>query len=196
MQLCRLGSLRTILLIANGIGPDTDGYPMHPAMKLQRNTQTGAAHSAASSEAQIHITASAERVWDLLSNIDRWPMWNSLVQSATLTGPLQAGSVFKWKSKGLSVTSTLQEVRPRQSLTWTGKAFGTRAIHSWEIEVTDQGAVLRTAESFDGWLPRLMPKTMKRTLDETLPAWLKAIKSEAERAAAMAPTTQLPRTRP
>jgi hypothetical protein len=46
---------------------------------------------------------------------------------------------------------------------------------------TDHGVELRTAESFDGWLPKLMPKTMQRTLDETLPAWLKAIKSEAER---------------
>jgi len=45
------------------------------------------------------------------------------------------------------VISTLQEVRPGQSLTWAGKAFGTRAIHSWEIEVTDQGAVLRTVDS-------------------------------------------------
>jgi len=26
-----------------------------------------------------------------------------------------------------------------------------------------------------------MPKTMQRTLDETLPSWLKAIKSEVER---------------
>ncbi len=41
--------------------------------------------------------------------------------------------------------------------------------------------MLRTAESFHGWLPRLMPKSMQRTLDETLPAWLMAINSEAER---------------
>jgi hypothetical protein len=104
-----------------------------------------------------------------------------LVQTAVLSGPLHPGSVFKWTSKGLTIISTLQEVAPNRRLTWTGKAFGTRAIHTWEITETDKGVVLYTAESFDGWLPRLMPGTMQRTLDETLPLWLKAIKSEAER---------------
>jgi uncharacterized protein YndB with AHSA1/START domain len=150
-------------------------------MILPDNTLRGTPVAAACSRAQIQIAASPERVWDLLSNIDRWPRWNALVQTAVLSGPLQPGNVFKWKSKGLTIVSTLQEVVPNERLTWTGKAFGTQAIHMWEIEPTDQGVVLLTEESFDGWLPRLMPKTMQRTLDETLPAWLKTIKSEAER---------------
>lgn len=137
--------------------------------------------AAVSSQAQIEIATPADRVWELLSGVDRWPTWNPLVQQAVLSGPFQPGSVFKWKSKGLTVISTLQEITANRRLTWTGKAFGTRAIHTWEIVATDHGVELRTAESFDGWLPKLMPKTMQRTLDETLPAWLKAIKSEAER---------------
>jgi hypothetical protein len=137
--------------------------------------------AAVSSQAQIEIATTADRVWELLTRVDRWPTWNPLVQQAVLSGPFQPGSVFKWKSKGLTVISTVQEVTPSQRLTWTGKAFGTRAIHTWEILATDSGVELRTAESFDGWLPKLMPKTMQRTLDEALPAWLKAIKSEAER---------------
>ncbi len=150
-------------------------------MNLPRNTPRGTGVAAASSQAQIQIAATPERVWGLLSNIDQWPKWNTLVQTAKLSGPLHPGSVFKWKSKGLTITSTLREVTPNQRITWTGNAFGTQAIHTWEIEETYQGVVLRTAESFDGWLPRLMPKTMQRTLDETLPSWLKAIKWEVER---------------
>jgi uncharacterized protein YndB with AHSA1/START domain len=148
-------------------------------MRLPWNTPRGT-DVAACSQAQVQIAASPRRVWDLLSNIDRWPQWNALVQAAELRGPLRPGSVFKWKSKGLTIISTLQEVTPDTRLTWTGKALGTQAIHTWEIEPTDQGVLLRTEESFDGWLPRLMPKTMQRTLDETLPAWLQAIKSEVE----------------
>jgi uncharacterized protein YndB with AHSA1/START domain len=140
----------------------------------------GAPIPAASSQAQVQIEASPERVWGLLSRIDQWPQWNSLVQTAALGGPLHPGSVFEWKSKGLRIVSTLQEVVPNKRLAWTGKAFGTRAIHTWEIAEKDRGVVLRTAESFDGWLPRLLPKTMQRTLDETLPSWLQAIKAEAE----------------
>jgi hypothetical protein len=134
-----------------------------------------------SSQARIEIATPADRVWKLLSEVDRWYTWNPLVQQAVLSGPFQPDSVFKWKSKGVTVISTLQEVTPNQHITWTGKAFGTRAIHTWEIVETDNGVELRTSESFDSWLPKLMPKTMQRMLDETLPAWLKAIKLEAER---------------
>jgi len=137
--------------------------------------------AAVSSEAQIEITAPADRVWELLSGIDRWPTWNPLVQQAVLNGPFQPGSVFTWRSKGFAVTSTLHEVTQKHRIAWTGKAFGTHAVHTWEIEETNPGIILKTAESFDGWLPKLMPRTMKRILDETLPAWLKAIKAEAER---------------
>jgi uncharacterized protein YndB with AHSA1/START domain len=150
-------------------------------MSLPSNILPGTAIAAASSHAQVEIAASPQRVWSLLSNIDEWPQWNKLVQKAVLRGPLQPDSVFTWKSNGLTVISTLREVTPPQRITWTGKAFGTRAIHTWAIEETDHGVVLRTAESFDGWLPQLMPKAMQRMLDESLTAWLASIKAEAER---------------
>jgi pimeloyl-ACP methyl ester carboxylesterase/uncharacterized protein YndB with AHSA1/START domain len=137
--------------------------------------------AAVSSAAQIEIAAPPERVWELLSDIDRWPSWNPLVQRALINRPFRAGSVFRWKSGGFAVTSTLREVTGKHRIAWTGKAFGTHAVHTWEIAATNRGSILKTAESFGGWLPKLMPGAMKRTLEETLPAWLKAIKAEAER---------------
>ena len=142
----------------------------------------------ASSHAQIEIAAPPTRVWQVLSNIERWPSWNALVQNATLSGPLQPGSVFRWKSKGLSVMSTLIEVTPNRCLVWTGKALGTRALHTWEIDEIDRGTLLKTAEWFGGWLPRFMPTAMQRTLDETLPAWLQQIRAAAERSTTQAPS--------
>jgi uncharacterized protein YndB with AHSA1/START domain len=136
---------------------------------------------AAHSEASIHILAPAHRVWQLLADIDRWSAWNPAVQAARLYGDLATGSVFKWKSKGFSVTSTLQEVQPAARLRWTGRAFGTTADHSWTIERTQNGVWVRTAESFDGWLPRLLKGSMQKTLDDTLPAWLATLKAQAER---------------
>ncbi len=153
-------------------------------MSVSGTTPPATAPAAVSSEAKIEIAATPDRVWNLLANIDRWTQWNALVEYAVLSGPMHPGSVFKWKSKGLTIISTLKEVTPNERLTWTGKTFGTHALHSWEIARTNQGVLLRTAESFDGWLPRLLPKTMQRTLDAALPAWLQAIKSEAERDAA------------
>lgn len=134
------------------------------------------------SAARITIDAPADRVWQLLTQIDNWPRWNSAVDSAALSGPLAPGSVFVWKSRGFQVTSTLQDVEPRHRLTWTGVAFGTRAFHSWDIREADGHVVVSTFETLDGWLPWLLTGTMQKTLDETLPAWLQALKVAAERA--------------
>lgn len=139
------------------------------------------AGAAAYAQAQVEVAAPPERIWRLLTDIGAWPDWNELVDRATLEGPLGPGTVFRWKSKGLAVTSTLREVAPERRLAWTGRAFGTRALHCWELEATPRGTLLRTAESFHGWLPKLAPKTMQRTLDAALPAWLQALKTAAER---------------
>jgi len=101
--------------------------------------------AAVSSAAQIEITAPPHRVWALLSDIDRWPTWNPLVQRAVLNGPLQPGSVFRWKSRGFAVTSTLREVTGKHRIAWTGKAFGTHAVHTWEVGQTHLGSILKTA---------------------------------------------------
>ena len=58
-------------------------------MSLPWNTPRGTAIAAASSQAQVEIAASPQRVWDLLSNMDKWPKWNALVQSAELRVPLK-----------------------------------------------------------------------------------------------------------
>jgi len=131
--------------------------------------------------AQVFVETSIERVWQLLADIERWPSWNRAVQAASLQGVVAPGSVFVWKSQGYTVTSTIRSVAPGQRLTWTGAAFGTRAFHSWDLEAMDGGVLVTTSESFDGWLPRLFPTTMRRKLEDTLPRWLASLKAAAER---------------
>lgn len=134
----------------------------------------------AQSQAQIVIQAPIERVWLLLTDVAQWPQWNPAVESVVLKTPLTRGAEFVWKSQGFSVTSTLQDVQPPTRLSWTGKAFGTRAFHVWTLEPTPAGVVVRTEESFNGWLPRLLRGSMQKKLDETLPQWLASLKRAAE----------------
>jgi hypothetical protein len=51
-------------------------------------------------------------------------------------------------------TSTRPPVCTRAS--WTGKAFGMRTIHAWSLEKKGECVWVRTAESLDGWLVRLL----------------------------------------
>ena len=136
----------------------------------------------ARSQAAIEIDASAEKIWALVVDIHRWPQWNSAVETARLEGPFEIGAVFKWKSGGLGIRSTIQDIDPLRRLVWTGKTLGTRAVHSWSFEDTGTGVVVTTSETFDGWPPTIMPRTMQKMLDETLPALLTSLKAAAERA--------------
>jgi hypothetical protein len=136
----------------------------------------------ARSRAEILIKAPLEKIWALVVGIDRWPEWNDAVETASLKGPFESGAVFRWKSGGLGIRSTIQDIVALRHLVWTGKTIGTRAVHCWTFEDTDHGVLVTTSETFDGWLPTIMPRTMQRKLDETLPALLMSLKTVAERA--------------
>jgi uncharacterized protein YndB with AHSA1/START domain len=147
------------------------------------STVAGQAAQAAEAQAGANITihASAERVWRLLTEVDRWPVWNSAVESAAMQGPLRVGTLFVWKSQGFQVSSTLSEIDRLKRLSWTGSAFGTKAFHLWEIEIVGDTVLVKTYETFDGWVPWLFKASMQKKLDETLPACLQALKQAAER---------------
>ncbi len=138
------------------------------------------ADAKARSEAAITIHAPIETVWGLVVAIDNWPKWNKAVSRARLEGPLAIGSSFRWTSGGLGIRSTFREIVPMRRLAWTGQTLGTNAVHAWTFKTTEAGVVVTTTETFDGWLPTIMPRTMQRTLDQTLPALLASLKAAAE----------------
>lgn len=140
------------------------------------------------SQATILIHAPIERIWGLVVDVDRWPQWNKAIENAHLEGAVLQGSVFQWKSGGYGIRSTFQDVDPMKHLSWTGAAFGTKAFHTWDFSVTGDGVAVTTAETFSGWLPAIMPGTMQKTLDDTLPALLQSLKLASEtRAGAVSP---------
>ena len=129
---------------------------------------------------EILIHAPSEKIWQLLADINHWHTWHEDIADAKLEGLLQPGATFRWKSGGTTIQSTLQEVEPHHRLTWTGKALGTRAIHVWRLEPQPNGVLVKTEESFDGWLVSLLKGMMQKTLDTSLQTWLEHLKQKAE----------------
>lgn len=132
---------------------------------------------------ELDIAASPEVVWDVISNIEAWSSWNPDVKTATLEGPLAVGSVFRWRAGGVSLTSTLGVVDPPRELSWTGRAMGIRAIHTFRFEPNDGGTLARSEESWAGLLPTLLRGSSRRTLDRGIGSVLRLLKDEAERRA-------------
>jgi hypothetical protein len=133
-----------------------------------------------SAQHQITINAASETVWQTLTNINHWSAWNPNISEAQLEGELKPGSIFRWKSGGTAILSTLQEIEPQRRMSWTGQVMGTKAIHTWILEPEGESVLVRTEESFEGWLVLLTKGMMQRMLDKSLQEWLEHLKQKVE----------------
>lgn len=129
---------------------------------------------------EIMIAARREKVWALLTDIERWPEWQSDVSSARLEGPLAPGTVFRWKAKGLGITSTIEMVEGEKRVGWTGDSLGMKAVHIWTLEQQTSGTRVITEESLSGWLASLLKIFDKHFLEKSLLNSLQVLKARVE----------------
>jgi uncharacterized protein YndB with AHSA1/START domain len=128
---------------------------------------------------EITVNASPERVWGLLTDVKNWPRWQHDITSAEISGPLESGTTFSWKTGGPAIQSRIALVQPGEQFGWTGKAYGARAIHLWKLKrLPDGHTVVKTEESMNGFLLTLFFSSKK--LEESDQRWLDNLKSAAE----------------
>lgn len=130
----------------------------------------------------ILIHAPIEKAWAIQTDLEHWPSWQSDIQNVQLDGRLEAGTVFRWKAQGLTITSTLGVVEPPNRIGWTGRSIGMKAVHLWHFEPAPEGTQVTTEESLSGWLTRLMALFDKRFLQKSMAQSLARLKERAESA--------------
>ena len=138
----------------------------------------------ATAAGETQIDADPATVFSVLSQIDEWPAWNPDVKSAKLEGPVQPGTIFRWKTGPSSLVSTLQVVDPPNEIGWTGKTMGIKAVHVFRFEATNGGTRVSSEESWEGLLASLLKGYSRKTLDKAIRDILSHLKTEAERRAA------------
>lgn len=126
------------------------------------------------------VHAPLQTIWRLHTEVGSWPTWNTGIDSAVLHGTLAPGAVFDWTTAGLDISSTVAELTPLRRIVWGGPAHGITGIHVWEFEETDEGVQVSTRESWSGAPVDADPYAMHLALEESLLAWLKALKTTAE----------------
>jgi hypothetical protein len=112
-----------------------------------------------------------------------WPSWQPDVDGAEADGPLTVGSVFRWQTAGLDVTSTVEDVEASRRIVCAGPAQGIVAVRVWTLAEQDGGVLVRTVESWEGDPVAAQPETLQAALDGSLRAWLENLKRTAERRA-------------
>ena len=128
----------------------------------------------------IFIEAPPQTVWNIQTGINNWSRWQPTITASKLGSPLAVGSVFRWRSGGLNVTSTIQVLEPNDLIGWTGKSLGAQAKHIWKFTPQDNGTLVTTEESMEGWSVKLLKLVMPKFLDNSLDTWLRNLKTQAE----------------
>jgi uncharacterized protein YndB with AHSA1/START domain len=128
----------------------------------------------------IFIEAPPQTVWNIQTDINNWSKWQPAITASKLESPLVVGSVFRWKSGGLNVTSTVQVLESNELIGWTGRSLGAQAKHVWRFIPQDNGTLVTTEESMEGWSVRLLKLVMPKLLDSSLDTWLRNLKTQAE----------------
>jgi hypothetical protein len=148
-------------------------------------------------EAETFIRASLSTVWNLHTDVNGWPSWQSAVTSMRRLdpGPLRPGSRFRWTTPApatastpattLVVTSTVGQIEPGRCIRWSGPAIGNglridRGTHVWNFIKVKGGVIVRTEESWTGAQIEADPATAIKYLAPGLDAWLADLKATAE----------------
>jgi uncharacterized protein YndB with AHSA1/START domain len=133
---------------------------------------------------EIVIDAPIDTIWAIQTEVNGWPSWQPEVDSAEQDGPLAPGSVFRWHTAGLDITSTVEEVEAPHRIVWGGPAQGIVAVHLWTLTEQDGGVLVHTEESWEGAPVDAQVEFFQGALDASLRAWLENLKRTAEQRAA------------
>ena len=86
--------------------------------------------------AEVDIDAPSSRVWDVLTDVERWPEWAETVTSVTRLdeGPLRLSSRVRVVQPRLPPTEyVVTELSPGQSFTWVAMGTGVRTIARHDV---------------------------------------------------------------
>jgi hypothetical protein len=134
------------------------------------------------SSAEGEIDAPIERVWAVLTAIEQWPSWNPDVRSVSVSAPVVEGTTFRWKAGPGRITSLVEHLDRPRLIAWSGRTLGIRAYHVWHLEGQNGRTLVRTEESYDGLVARLLRRSLQKTLDAALTDGVRYLKAEAEKA--------------
>ncbi len=136
---------------------------------------------------EIIINASAETVWQILTDLAAYPQWNPFIIKSE--GSLRKGNrlrnTLKNGNKTIVFKPVIQEVTPMVSFSWLGSLFVKGLFdgrHFFVLEpVTANQVKLIHGEEFSGLLSTMILKKIGEQTRENFVQMNEALKKQAER---------------
>ena len=132
----------------------------------------------------VDIAASAHRVWEVLTDVERWSEWTETVTSVKRLddGPLRSGSRATINQPKVPETEyVVTDLDPGRSFTWVARGPGVTTIARHDIEaLPDGGSRVTLSVEQDGLLGRVMGRFYRGLTDRYLANEAAGLKSRCE----------------
>jgi hypothetical protein len=138
-------------------------------------------------QTSFEVNASADRVWNVLTALDRYTEWNPQIPLAS--GVLEVGSQIELRlalpgRPPLDLSATIEEVRPNSLFTWRGHVMAPwffEGYRRFEISPITEGRVRVThVEAVHGLFAPLFAVLMGSAVRKSQAALNEALRSRAE----------------
>src|SRR5688500_15026308 len=120
----------------------------------------------------VDIAAPAERVWEVLTDVEKWSKWTETVTSVKRLddGPLQSGSRAKILQPKIPETEyVVTELESGRSFTWVARGPGVTTTARHEVEALPDGnSRVRLAVEQAGVLGKVMGRFYRGLTDRYL----------------------------
>lgn len=138
-------------------------------------------------QTEIEINASAEKVWQILSDFENFPSWNPFV--IKVLGTPKVGEILQIEvqlpeSRLLKFTPKVLVAEPNKELRWIGTSpLGSfQGEHFYKIESLDENKIrFIHGEHFSGWAVSLIWLLLGKSIEKGYRIMNEALKKEAQK---------------
>ncbi len=131
----------------------------------------------------VTIYAPRARIWDMLSNLQRWPDLMESIEAVQRsdTAAMGVGSRVRIKQPKLPATQwTITSWKPGKSFTWESTSFGLRVIARHRIVEAPSACKLELDLQLDGWLAPVVGALVGRVIRRYMAMEAAGLKSASE----------------
>lgn len=137
-------------------------------------------------ERDVHIDAPADRVWQVLADVEQWPTWTTSMEKVRLRGapPAGPGAIVDIKQPKLAASTwRITDWQPGAGFAWTSGTLGMRSTAYHTIESCAEGCVVRLRLTIDGWMAGIATHLFGRLIGKYMEAEANGLRARCEQAA-------------
>jgi uncharacterized membrane protein len=131
----------------------------------------------------VEIDAPPERVWQVMSDVEKWPEWTESVETVKRldTGPFRLGSRARIKQpKFLPAVWEVTEIESPRSFTWVTRSPGLVASGKHRVESTTRGSRATLSVAYAGLLGGIVARLLAGITDRYLMFEAAGLKQRSE----------------